>query len=130
MTDFTLGQRVTFSNADVLERATQTGPGYRTRKVWRTPLWKKPGESRGVVVGIRTLSNGRVTYNYDEPTEYTANEWFKAALIATDLLRKPVFVRVEDVKPELCVAVEWNESENLAVKVAEQIEARRGQANE
>lgn len=73
------------------------------RKVWVTERWpgeKEPKSRRGLIIGVRTLSNGGVEYgDYDTPTTYEAEERFRAYLVAYDLNRKPVLVLPEHACP-------------------------------
>lgn len=95
-----LGTRVLFSHP--LTRRYL--PGSPARKVWEPPLYAEDANRKhqGVVVGVRTLSDGRTHWNgEDEPISYTPDEHFTAYLIAYDLHRKPVHVRPEHVHPEL-----------------------------
>lgn len=61
-------------------------------------FWKLiPGKiQEGIVVGIRNLSDGRTERVPEGQDGYYIEKSFKAYLIATDLRRKPVFVKVED----------------------------------
>jgi hypothetical protein len=61
-------------------------------KLWEPIKLKAP--IPGIVVGIRTLSNG-TTYSLGEGygNGYEAKEYFRAVLVATDLHRKPVLVK-------------------------------------
>ena len=98
-----LGAPVTFDMADVLNRVSASLPdgkrgGYL--KVWRVNPYLKPGEHpmSGIVVGVRTLSDGAATWDYaDEPIVYHPEVHFTAYLIAYDLHRKPVFLLPESV---------------------------------
>lgn len=87
-----LGQRVKY--ADELWRAYRDG-----HKVWlrcaEAFTYPLPGE--GVLVGLRTLSDGTVDY-YDDHTEYMPTKRHQAAIIATHLRRKPVLALLEDVE--------------------------------
>lgn len=52
----------------------------------------------GVIVGWRTLSDGRVDRGgYYEPSEYTPTRHFKAYLVAFDMREKPLYVLPEDL---------------------------------
>jgi hypothetical protein len=91
---FKLGARVKF-----------TRPLHRTRplanlrrKVWEPDPWKN-GTYAGIVVGVRTLSDG-MTEGWEENT-YRPERHYRAVLIATDLHRKPVLVLPENVTAEL-----------------------------
>lgn len=99
MSEYTLGQRV---------RVTQTlrrqwDDGFKSWQPW--PI--HPGD--GIVVGKRTLSNGRLvdTAEYDNVwgvpissgIEYRATEHFTAYIVAYDLRRKHVLVRPEHMEP-------------------------------
>lgn len=101
-----LGTRVRFSR--YLDRATAEIPGTwdRDRKSWTpSPVsdlvprdgLNGRGEIAGVIVGIRTLSNGVRVWPVEESMRYVAESYFPAVLIAYDLHRKPVLVLPEHV---------------------------------
>lgn len=94
---FKLGSRVTFTQP--LHR-TRTLANLR-RKIWTPDPWKN-GTYAGVVVGLRTLSDG-MTEGWEENT-YRPERHYRAVLIATDLYRRPVLVLPEHVTPELASA--------------------------
>jgi hypothetical protein len=81
---------------------------FRTEKrvadSWK-PFWKKewtPTEvfpRTGILVGIRTLSNGQRTI-YEDHTEYDPTEYVKVAVIAWRLSRKLDYVLLEDIKEQ------------------------------
>lgn len=100
---FTLGQRVTFSH--ILRRDTGKWNGAGWEKVWRLERadgrWANGDIIRqaGIVVGIRTLSNGTAAYNGpDTQAAYTHAENVPAVLIATHLRRRPVFAPLDAVQ--------------------------------
>lgn len=103
---FELGQRVTWSRADELYRHKTFEYGQDPTREWLSPRDRLGSTARfiqdeqrsGVVVGVRTLTNGTAKRYWEEPTEYTVKEAFKAVVLAWDLKRKPVYVRLEDVK--------------------------------
>lgn len=100
MSEFTLGQRVQFSQH--LFRKTVVGEGYYAdvTKVWTSEPYpgSKTHGGEGLIIGRRTLSNGKNNYpGYDEPIEYEAKERFTAYLVAFDLRRKPVHVLPEHI---------------------------------
>lgn len=114
---FELGERVTFRRGSELRRRTKRRPLKRHGILvpnrfdsWR--VWEKMDSGErvadhvriyfdevraGVVVGLRTLSDGIVDGSYDEPTTYTSMETHAAAIVATSLRSKPVMVLLEDV---------------------------------
>jgi hypothetical protein len=62
----------------------------------------------GIVVGRRTLSNGRTSWNGDDPTSYEATESIPAYLVAWHVDHDLIRVRPEDLEvlalpPELVV---------------------------
>lgn len=69
----------------------------RRRKIWKeipiSPEWNK--SLTGVVVGIRTLSNGGVHYEEEAGNIFSPEEYFQAYMIVYNLHRKPVFVLPE-----------------------------------
>ena len=99
MTEFELGQRVTFTH--VISRSKRWDDNQRVT-VKRWDPWPHAGE--GIVYGARTLSNGHV----ERITEhdgyfghvYTHSEWigvhfFAAYYVATHLRQRPVVVLPE-----------------------------------
>ena len=46
------------------------------------------------VIGIRTLSNGRMYY--DEGANYEPAEYFKAALVVEKLSRNPFYIKIHE----------------------------------
>lgn len=97
--EINLGKRVKFTTP--LRRAHEhrvDGDRSSNWKVWRAAL-SYTGPLEGILIGVRTLSDGLVYYgNFDEPTSFAPKESFKAALIATSLKRKPVLVRFDDLQ--------------------------------
>jgi hypothetical protein len=99
-----LGQQVEFRLTDILHRqhdSTTRDQFQRivTRTGWRSSRWPSPDPVRGVVVGVRTLSDGRNEYHgYDEPILYCPEEHFEAYLVAYDMRRKPVYVLRDNLK--------------------------------
>lgn len=100
----TLGQSVLFTRT--LTRRSEEGPnGWRQHlKVWKSEAWPgqpEPEQRMGIVIGVRTLSNGENRYHgYDDGgIEYKQTETFTAYLIAHDLRRKPVLVLPEHITP-------------------------------
>lgn len=91
MSDLELGTRVTFTQP--LYRTCPSAEDYTTR-VWRGNTFAEP--QAGVIVGVRTLSDGVVHWTGDSDI-YAPTRHFKAYLIAFDLRRVPVFVLPENV---------------------------------
>jgi hypothetical protein len=96
-----LGERVHFDYSDILRRQSVTlaaNSSSRYGKVWRKTAWGKRGDVRhGVIVGVRTLSNGTITWFSDEPIVFHPELYFTAYLVAFDLRRKPVYLLPDDV---------------------------------
>lgn len=91
--EFEFGERVTFSRT--LARRWQEGG----RKVWQVGQ-AEPSPRRGIVIGVRVLTDGRNEYGgYDEPIVYHAERRFRAFVVAYDMRRRPVLVLPEDIKP-------------------------------
>jgi hypothetical protein len=90
-----LGTKVHFDHSKVLWREHLTGGKRR----WQSVNWNK-GYMEGVIVGWRTLANGRVTYgnDWDGSDQFRPTEHFKAYLVAYDLRRKPVYVLPENLE--------------------------------
>lgn len=95
-----LGQPVRFNLRDILFRSI--GDSHRSGrypKVWKPRSYQPNRVVDGFIIGIRTLSNGDVTWgSYDEPTIYYPGEHFTAYLVAFDLRRKPVYLLPDDVE--------------------------------
>lgn len=105
--DFVLGERVKFDaklvrrkeyvSYEEMEEPKESGLTFkqvdRLRGEGRS--WETVDEPmrEGVLVGIRTLKNGRaVHHGYDGGTEFRETESFRAALVAWSLGRVPVLV--------------------------------------
>lgn len=58
--------------------------------------------AEGYLMGLRNLSNGTVDWHPDDYgggyADYKPREYFKAALVAIDLRRKPILAFIEDVE--------------------------------
>lgn len=104
--DLRLGDRVTFSH--VLQRRTEhrhdeTDPGRlgsRQRwKVW-TPEHAPYGRRGGIVVGRRTLANGRAEHEWEAGTQWYPGtaERFRGYLVAWHLDKRPVLVLPEHLE--------------------------------
>lgn len=100
------GQRVEFCFP--LERKSEWVPDPRkmwggyTRKYWDHSHYSRTaGDWRpGIIIGQRALQNGRRLENGpEEPLGFVAEETVHAYLVAHHMRRKPVLVRVEDVRP-------------------------------
>ena len=66
-------------------------------KHWVQYPLKKQRE--GIIIGARTLSNGVNSWEEDMGNVFTPQSYFKAYLVAFDLRRKPLFVKLEDILP-------------------------------
>jgi hypothetical protein len=65
-------------------------------KLWQPRKLYGDGFRTGVVAGVRTLANGRVIWGtYDEPTEFSPEQHFPAAIVFTNMREKPVYVPLE-----------------------------------
>ncbi len=84
MNGFIFGQPVHFTKYLVRREACKKREFYRT---WLERDW----ESTGLYLGTRTLQNGRIHYDEDG-TYFTADEYFKAALICPSPNRNPIYV--------------------------------------
>ncbi len=62
-------------------------------RVWEEIQLKEPLE--GIVIGSRTLSNGKTEYDNESGTTYIPKEHFNAVLVAVSLRNKPFFVRIK-----------------------------------
>jgi hypothetical protein len=94
MTTLELGTVVQFSQT--YSRHGKNRIGYGIDKYWRR---NDNTTHTGIVVGIRTISNGtRKWVGSEEGYEYTPTEYLQAALVAFDLRRKPVLVPIDAVQ--------------------------------
>jgi hypothetical protein len=88
-----LGQRVRFTRT-LTRRSGRENNRYTKR--WhaeRYPGEPEPAPTEGVLIGVRTLSNGFVTYGWtDEPTTYEPREHFTAYVVAHSLRRASALV--------------------------------------
>lgn len=104
-TAFKLGDRVRYRKP-LKRRLREEHPntyGTGWLKVWEPlPHYSNSvpePEYEGIVVGLRTLADGKNRYNgYEEPITFTATSHFPAVMIARDLRRNPDLVRIEDVE--------------------------------
>jgi hypothetical protein len=96
-----LGERVHFDYTDILRRKEVRGSAFTNtpvRKEWGKTEWGKRGDVRhGLIIGVRTLSNGVIEWNYEEPIQFYPDLYFTAYLVAFDLRRKPVYLLPDDV---------------------------------
>lgn len=98
MTTLPLGQPVRFF--ETLTRRYQPAAP-RSKRVWESDRYHSTataatGRAEGIIVGIRTLSDGECDDGYyDNPTIYYPTRTFTAYLVAYHLRRKPVLVLPE-----------------------------------
>lgn len=104
-TGITLGTRVAFDYADILYRQQVKPDMFQHpirepfRKEWRKTEWVKRGNHRyGIIIGVRTLSNGTIDWSFDEPVTFYPETYFTAYIVAFDLRRKPVHLLPADVE--------------------------------
>lgn len=91
-----LGQRIVF-NQRLVRRTyyNYRANGYRERmKRWDITPMAEPKE--GIIVGIRTLSNGTTDYDNESGHMYDPKEHFRAILVYTSVTRKPVYVPINN----------------------------------
>ena len=99
MTESTLdlGTRVRY-NYFLLRTRVAGGSSRLDRKVW-VPMPIYFGAREGIVVGLRTLSNGTRQWGYeDEPIEYKPTEWLKVALVVSDIRKNADRVLISDLE--------------------------------
>lgn len=92
--EYALGQKVKFRFPlkRVAERKTY-------RKVWKPQTQREHATFReGIIVGVRTLSDGKARYSYYE-AEYRADTHYRAYIVAYDIRRKPRLVLPADIEP-------------------------------
>lgn len=90
-----LGQKVRVRATLRREGSDEELGSQRVRLVWER---RTTGTMDAVVVGVRTLSNGIVSYSFEDGGGYRAKEHFPALLVSFDLRRKLVFALPEDVE--------------------------------
>ncbi len=98
-----LGTEVQFKRSDILHRRSSL-EGRHTKEAYIVPAeWAKSGyltgETLGVIVGVRTLSNGEVYWEFEGIPRYVRKETVRAYLVAYDMNRDIVRLKVEDVHP-------------------------------
>lgn len=94
MTTLELGTPVQFT-AIYIRCNANTG-SYRVRKYWYA---KECKPRTGLIVGIRTLSNGtREWIDSEKGYEYNPIEYLQAALVVFDMRRKPVLVPIDAIQ--------------------------------
>lgn len=111
-----LGSLVSFGQTlhRVTERLPSTAPFAAKGQTEPWKIWKpeplnryrfparycrSDGRLEGLVVGVRTLSNGPVEWgSYDEPTVFYPREQVEAVLVAWNLRRVPVLVLPADLE--------------------------------
>ncbi len=95
-----LGQKVTFTRT-LNRRSRYDWNAHQTVKRWETFAYEgepEPEPREGILIGVRTLSNGHVIYHgFEDGSEYVGVHFFKAYLIAFDLRRAPVFALPEHI---------------------------------
>ena len=91
------GQRVRFRRCDARYRTTSDRwtMAYSYWKTWARRTWLTEDPVEGIVIGVRTLNDGWVSYA-GESTSYRPKEWYPAYIVAYDLRRSPVIVLPED----------------------------------
>lgn len=99
--DYTLGQPVTFTTHLVRGWGTESDNRGGTKE-WRPQpiLGKLTPPRAGIVIGKRTLANGRYDYgSYEDPGVFTPKEYLTAYLVVTDMRSKPLYVLPEHLAP-------------------------------
>lgn len=98
MSKMRLGQQV--GARAYLVRKTVISPGHGwggALKVWQRAVYPEPHV--GVLVGLRTVSDGRRVNLGEEGIAYKANAHHRVALVAFDLARAPKLVALDDLTP-------------------------------
>lgn len=92
-----LGQKVEAVAYLVRKTLIDGGRGWGgARKVWQRAVLPEP--ATGVLVGLRTISEGRRVNLGDEGVAYKATSYQRAALVAFGLRSAPRLVAMEDLK--------------------------------
>lgn len=66
------------------------------QRYWIRVAFKQP--LKGVLVGLRTLSNGVALHMGEDGVDYKAKEYFQAALVATDLRKRSYLVLLSSLE--------------------------------
>lgn len=66
---------------------------------WAPRTAKKP--FTGILIGFRTLVNGKIEYMEDEGPRFIPRKHFRAALVAFDPYRNPVLVPLDGLTNEI-----------------------------
>lgn len=92
-----LGQKVEATAYLVRKTLTEGGRGWGgARKVWQRAVF--PAPAIGVLVGLRTISEGHRVNLGDEGVAYKATAYQRAALVAFGLRSAPRLVAMADLK--------------------------------
>ncbi len=91
------GNYVSFCRVLQREYGDETADRQGWKKIWHV---KQGNWTPGIVIGVRTLSDGENAFMGQEGIDYTPTRYFKAYLVAFDMRRKPVFILPEDLKDE------------------------------
>jgi hypothetical protein len=68
-----------------------------TYKYWMS----RPIEKRdGIFLGLRTLSDGTTSYDYEEGTRYKPKHYIKAAVVCFSEKESPVYVPIEALRED------------------------------
>jgi len=92
---YTLGQKITVeSQLKRISKFVQEGdvPWRTEYKVWDDQKLRQP--IKGMVIGVRNLSNGKNCYEKEIGNVYTPKEYFKALIVVYKLSRKPILVKI------------------------------------
>jgi hypothetical protein len=98
MKELKLGQKVSFSV--VYKRYSKYIPTkWETYNRNRFKFWKKidVSKQKGIVIGLRTLSNGNSIYDSEYGYIYSRKESIKAVLVSTSLRSEILKVPLEDI---------------------------------
>lgn len=92
-TEIKLGDKVLVSEyykrvRKFVESDTKYGPTKLRMKIWDLLPMKE--DTTGVVVGIRTVSNGRTDFDSEAGYMYSPKEFFQVLVVATSLYRQPI----------------------------------------
>jgi len=74
-------------------------------RTWRKWAMRADLVREGIVVGLRTLQNGEMDTEMDPDslqygvTYFACSQSFRAALVSTNLYRKPILVALDDLLP-------------------------------
>ena len=88
------GQEISFSKVLKRRHKSNDGSFNAVNKHWV----EYPYESKGIIIGVRTLFESSVNYSFDEPASCKNVNPLKALLVVCNMRENPVYVPVSELK--------------------------------